>query len=85
LRTGDGAVRFWQKGGGFDRNVRDMEEFCREVRYVHRNPVTRGLVERPEDWKWSSVRWWMGMREGEVERDPPPGDPKPWERWLGYV
>ncbi|MBX3375844.1 MAG: transposase [Phycisphaeraceae bacterium] len=85
LRTGDKPVRFWQKGGGFDRNLRDMEEFCREVRCIHRNPVTRGLVERPEDWKWSSARWWMGMREGEVECDPPPGDPKPWEGWRGYA
>jgi len=25
-----------------------------KLRYIHRNPVRRGLVERPEDWKWSS-------------------------------
>ena len=24
--------------------------------YVHRNPVQRGLVTRPEDWTWSSAR-----------------------------
>jgi len=72
ILTSDGAVRFWQKGGGFDRNVRDEGEFCRAVRYIHRNPVERGLVERPEDWRWSSVRWWMGEREGEIECDPPP-------------
>jgi hypothetical protein len=23
---------------------------------MHRNPVHRGLVEKPEDWKWSSYR-----------------------------
>ena len=45
--------RFWQKGGGFDRNVRDDAEFSREVRYVHHNPVERALVTRPEDWTWS--------------------------------
>ena len=85
IRTSDGAVRFWQKGGGFDRNVRDEDELCREVRYIHRNPVERGLVERPEDWRWSSVRWWMSQREGEIECDPPPGDPRSWAMWKGYM
>ena len=27
-----------------------------KVRYLHRNPVKRGLVERPEQWRWSSFR-----------------------------
>ena len=74
--------RFWQAGGGFDRNLRDEAEFAREVRYIHHNPVERGLVERPEQWKWSSVRWWMGLREGELECDIPPG---PWQSWRGFV
>jgi putative transposase len=26
------------------------------VRYVSLNPVRAGLVARPEEWKWSSVR-----------------------------
>lgn len=47
--------RFWQRGGGFDRNVRDAAEFTKEIGYIHRNPVKRGLVERPEDWRWSSI------------------------------
>lgn len=85
IRTGRGEARFWQKGGGFDRNVRDEAEFCREVRYTHRNPVERGLAARPEDWAWSSVRWWMGRREGEVACDPPPGDPRTWATWRGYA
>ncbi len=34
--------RFAEKGGGFDRNVRDEFEFAREVNYIHRNPVQRG-------------------------------------------
>ncbi|HVZ94183.1 MAG TPA: hypothetical protein VG797_06705 [Phycisphaerales bacterium] len=85
LKDATGRPRFWQKGGGFDRNVRDLSEFCREVRYIHRNPVERGLVERPEDWKWSSVRWWMGRRESELECDPPPGKPGSWDKWKGFV
>ena len=36
---------------GFDRNVRILAEFCREVEYIHYNPVERGLVGEPQDWK----------------------------------
>jgi putative transposase len=80
-----GRPRFWQKGGGFDRNVRDEYEFAREVRYIHRNPVERGLVHKPEDWPWSSVRWWMGRREGEFECDPPPGGTDAWAHWKAFT
>lgn len=38
IADGQGRPRFWQKGGGFDRNVRDDGEFCREVGYIHREP-----------------------------------------------
>jgi putative transposase len=80
-----GPPRFWQKGGGFDRNVRSETEFCKEVRYIHRNPVERGLVATPRDWRWSSARWWSGVREGEIECDAPPGDPRSWAVWEGYL
>lgn len=80
----DGTPRFWQHGGGFDRNVRDDEEFCKEIKYIHLNPVKRGLVTAPELWKWSSVRWWMGQREGEFPCDPPPGGYDKWSRWQGF-
>ena len=30
--------------------------------YMHKNPVQRGLVSRPEDWKWSSARWYLQQR-----------------------
>ncbi|MBX3375725.1 MAG: transposase [Phycisphaeraceae bacterium] len=85
LHDATGRSRFWLKGGGFDRNVRDDAEFSREVRYIHRNPVERGLVDNPQDWPWSSIRWWMGLKEGELECDPPPGRPGSWELWKGYA
>ncbi len=27
-----------------------------KLRYIHRNPVRRGLVESPDQWRWSSFR-----------------------------
>jgi putative transposase len=34
---------------------------------MHRNPVKRGLVERPEDWDWSSFRHYATGERGIVE------------------
>ena len=45
---------FWQKRY-YDRNVRDHREFVVKIGYIHRNPVKRGLVRSPEEWKWSSA------------------------------
>jgi putative transposase len=44
---------FWQKRY-YDRNLRSYADFVEKLRYIHRNPVKRGLVQRPEDWEWSS-------------------------------
>jgi putative transposase len=34
---------------------------------MHRNPVVRGLVAKPEDWPWSSFRHYATGVEGKVE------------------
>jgi putative transposase len=37
-----------------------------KVNYIHQNPVRAGLVDRAEDYLWSSVRYWTGtIREDE--------------------
>ncbi len=38
-----------------------------KLRYIHRNPVKRGLCERPEDWKWSSFLHYATGVYGRVE------------------
>jgi putative transposase len=55
-RRGDSPYSFWQVGGGYDRNVHGAKESWGCIRYIHWNPVRRGLVEKPEDWPWSSAR-----------------------------
>ena len=46
--------RFWLPGGGYDRNLRSARDVHEKIRYLHGNPLRRGLVERLEDWPWSS-------------------------------
>jgi putative transposase len=65
IRTPGGRYRFWQYGGGFDRNIRTEEELWRETCYVNDNPVRRGLVGRAEEWAWSSARWYDRRLSGE--------------------
>jgi putative transposase len=61
---------FWQKRY-YDRNVRDHEEFIQALKYIHRNPVKRGLVENPGDWPWSSYRLYAFDEEGIVTVESP--------------
>jgi putative transposase len=37
-----------------------------KLRYIHRNPVKRGLVLEPEQWKWSSYRYYAFGERGPV-------------------
>ena len=37
-----------------DFNVFTQAKRIEKLKYIHRNPVSRGLVARPEDWPWSS-------------------------------
>jgi len=39
----------------FDRWIRTPGEWQKIRTYIERNPVAAGLVERPEDWPWSSA------------------------------
>lgn len=61
--------RFWQPGGGYDRNVQTVRALHAMIDYLHANPVRRGLVERPIDWKWSSARWYAGLPDPVLEMD----------------
>ena len=40
----------------YDFNVWSQRKEVEKLKYIHRNPVPRGLVEKPDDWPWSSYR-----------------------------
>jgi putative transposase len=45
---------FWQEES-YDRWARGPKEMGKLVQYIEQNPVAAGLVERAEDWRWSSA------------------------------
>ena len=49
---------FWQ-ARYYDFNVWSASKISEKLRYMHRNPVKQGLVEKPEDWPWSSFRHYL--------------------------
>lgn len=61
-----GEVQFWQRRY-YDFNVWTEEKQIEKLRYMHRNPVKRGLVERPEEWPWSTFRHYATGEIGAVE------------------
>jgi putative transposase len=50
-----------------DFNVQTEEKHTEKLRYMHRNPVVRGLCAKPEDWAWSSFRHYATGLVGTVE------------------
>ena len=51
----------------YDFNVLTHAKYVEKLRYIHRNPVERGLVKKPEDWRWSSYRHHLTGEPGPVE------------------
>jgi len=51
----------------YDFNVYSSEKRIEKLRYIHRNPVVRGLVEAAEDWAYSSFSHYATGIVGTVE------------------
>jgi len=51
----------------YDFNVWSESRVVEKLRYMHRNPVKRDLVEHPGDWEWSSFRHYLSGVEGVIE------------------
>jgi putative transposase len=51
----------------YDFNVFSSLKIAEKLHYMHQNPVTRGLVERPEGWRWSSFLFYACGKIGPVK------------------
>ena len=60
---------FWQ-ARFYDFKVYTIRKKREKLQYMHRNPVTRGLVKHPEDWPWSSSCFYAKNEAGLVGVDP---------------
>jgi putative transposase len=65
---GERPQHFWQRRF-YDFNVFSKKKHIEKLRYMHRNPVTRKLVNAPEQWQWSSYRAYRFGESGLVKID----------------
>ncbi|MDF1543879.1 MAG: transposase [bacterium] len=61
--------RFWQPGGGYDRNIISQVALRKSIDYIHNNPVKAGLVQSPDEWEWSSFKDWANLGHGPIAVD----------------
>jgi len=65
---GPGHGDLWERR--FDDNaIQDQKEMQDVVAYLHNNPVRAGVVERAEDYFWSSARNYAGLTPVAMEVD----------------
>src|SRR5947209_7505820 len=62
---GGSTTPFWSERF-YDFNVYSDHKRTEKLRYMHQNPVKRGLVEEPDEWTWSSSRSYVYGEEGKV-------------------
>ena len=67
--NGQIAYRFWQRGGGYDRNLTEPKTVWATLDYIHANPVRRGLCSHATDWIWSSATEWEHPGTGLLSID----------------
>jgi putative transposase len=49
------VFRFWQPGGGFDRNLWNAKAIHDSIGYIEANPVRKKLSATPGEYRWSSA------------------------------
>jgi putative transposase len=54
--SGHGKAIWKERGRAFPVSERDT--LLQKLNYIHANPVRAGLVERAEDWEFSSASWY---------------------------
>jgi REP element-mobilizing transposase RayT len=58
---------FWQNES-YDRVVRNAKEFAEILKYIEFNPVSAGLADAPEWWRWSSAWARVGQEADHTRR-----------------
>lgn len=67
-KKGQKTFSIWQAGGGFDRNLWNSKPIHHSIEYIEGNPVRAGLVNFPEEWRWSSA-WTRKRKCGLIPDD----------------
>ena len=79
-----GSGHVWQ--GRFKAfPVQDDEHYLAALRYVERNPLRANLVQRIQDWEWSSLKPTERSGSQGLLTDGPVAKPESWTRIVNGV
>ena len=62
--------------------IQEDGHYLTVLRYVERNALRAGLVERAEDWRWSSVCGWARGQQDWLLSEGPVARPREWVRLV---
>lgn len=80
----EGGGHVWQ--GRFKAfPIQADEHLLAVLRYVERNPLRANLVERSEDWRWSSLRWWSSRAQPAWLSAWPIARPRNWRQRVNQA
>jgi len=57
----DRTFQVWDEGTQPKQILTD-DMMWQKINYIHDNPVRRGYVDHPEDWRYSSARDYIGTK-----------------------
>ncbi len=64
----DRKYQIWQEGFHPESIISD-EMLSQKIEYIHFNPVVKGLVNEPKDWKYSSAKFFYTGEQGVIPID----------------
>ncbi len=67
-RRNKGSSSLW-KSGFHPKAIMNHKMFEQKLNYIHHNPVRKGLVQRPEDWWYSSAGFFEGHKDMSLQID----------------
>ncbi len=59
------TYQVWQEGF-HPQIILNQKTLLQKINYIHLNPVKMGLVEKPEQWQFSSARYYLSNKESLV-------------------
>jgi REP element-mobilizing transposase RayT len=57
----DAEFQLWQEGY-HPKQITGDDMMIQKIEYVHNNPIKRGYVAKPEDWRYSSACDYRGQK-----------------------
>ena len=61
----ESQYQLWQEGY-HPQEMSNNKILRQKIEYIHNNPVRKGLVARPEDWKYSSARCYLSGQQSDL-------------------